>query len=252
MRGPAALAPDLRRPGRSPYPRLVVETALLRLSAIEPLVEVDDLVQQVQQLASRLESGEKISPGMGSPPGPGSQKREKYVEAFQKRIPPQKKAEQREAPKKPATADSRFPQGWKDLVAFVSKKKPSIGSVLNHARPLQVSPEQVKIALIPGSFFSDQMKNDRNRKDLQQICRDFFRADTQLVVEAAAEEAGPTLSEAWEQDRKQTEESIKKESISHPAVQEAMRVFGAEVEQIKINKGKDKAGTRASGGFDET
>ena len=40
--------------GRSPYPRLVVETALLRLSAIEPLVEVDDLVQQVQRLASRL------------------------------------------------------------------------------------------------------------------------------------------------------------------------------------------------------
>jgi DNA polymerase-3 subunit gamma/tau len=227
--------------GRSPYPRLVVETALLRLSAIEPLVAVDDLVQQVQRLASRLESGEKISPGPRSTGGgsSGSQKRDKYVEAFQKRIPPKQKAEPKAPAKKAAPADSRFPQGWQELVAFVSKKKPSIGSVLNHARPLEVSPQQVKIALIPNSFFADQMKNDRNKKDLQKICRDFFKAETRLVIETAGEEAGPTLSEAREQERKQTEDTIKKDSISHPSVQEAIRVFGAEVEQVRINKGKD-------------
>jgi DNA polymerase-3 subunit gamma/tau len=236
--------------GRSPYPRLVVETALLRLSAIEPLVEVDDLVQQVQRLASRLESGEKIGPprhgeggkpsrGRSSPSGSGSQEREKYAEAFQPRIPPQQETERKASPQKSSPADSRFPKGWKDLVAVVSKKKPSIGSVLNHARPLEVSPEQVKIALIPNSFFADQMKNDRNKRDLQQICRDFFRADTRLVIETAGEDAGPTLSEAREQERKQTEDGIKKDSTAHPAVQEAIRVFGAEVEQIKISKGEN-------------
>jgi DNA polymerase-3 subunit gamma/tau len=231
------LARALDELGRSPYPRLVVETALLRLSAVEPLVEVDDLVQQVQQLAGRLESGEKISPG--TPEGSGSQRREKYVEAFQKRIPPQKKADGKAPSKEPSPVDSRFPKEWKDLVTFVSKKKPSIGSVLNHARPLEVSPQKVRIGLIPGSFFADQMKSDRNQRDLQQICRDFFRANTNLVVEATTQEAGPTLSEAREQERKQTEDSIKKDSISHPAVQEALRVFGAEVEQIKIGGGKD-------------
>jgi DNA polymerase-3 subunit gamma/tau len=227
--------------GRSPYPRLVVETALLRLSAIEPLVAIDDLVGQVQRLAARLESGEKISPGRGSSSGSGSasQKRDKYVEAFQKRIPPQQKAEPKKPSRKSAPADSRFPQDWQELVAFVSKKKPSIGSVLNHARPLEVTPQQVKIALIPNSFFADQMKNDRNKKDLQKICRDFFKAETKLIIETAGEEAGPTLSEAREQERKQTEDTIKKDSLSHPSVQEAIRVFGAEVEQVRINKGKD-------------
>jgi DNA polymerase-3 subunit gamma/tau len=226
--------------GRSPYPRLVVETALLRLSAIEPLVAVDDLVGQVQRLAARLESGEKISPGSGgSSSGSGSKKRDKYVEAFQKRIPPQQKAEPKAPAKKSAPGDSRFPKGWQELVAFVSKKKPSIGSVLNHARPLEVTPQQVKIALIPNSFFADQMKNDRNKKDLQKICRDFFKAETKLIIETAGEEAGPTLSEAREQERKQTEDTIKKDSLSHPSVQEAIRVFGAEVEQVRINKGKD-------------
>jgi DNA polymerase-3 subunit gamma/tau len=226
--------------GRSPYPRLVVETALLRLSAIEPLVAIDDLVGQVQRLAARLESGEKISPGSGgSSSGSGTKKRDKYVEAFQKRIPPQQKAEPKAPAKKSAPGDSRFPKGWQELVAFVSKKKPSIGSVLNHARPLEVTPQQVKIALIPNSFFADQMKNDRNKKDLQKICRDFFKAETKLIIETAGDEAGPTLSEAREQERKQTEDTIKKDSLSHPSVQEAIRVFGAEVEQVRINKGKD-------------
>jgi DNA polymerase-3 subunit gamma/tau len=228
--------------GRSPYPRLVVETALLRLSAIEPLVAVDDLVQQVQQLASRLESGEKISPGGGSSSsgsGSGSRKREKYVEAFQKRIPPQQKAEPKAPAKKSSPVDSRFPKGWQELVAFVSKKKPSIGSVLNHARPLDVTPELVKISLIPNSFFADQMKNDRNKKDLQKICRDFFHAETKLIIETTSEEAVPTLSEAREEERRQTEDTIKQDSLSHPSVQEAIRVFGAEVEQVRINKGKD-------------
>jgi DNA polymerase-3 subunit gamma/tau len=230
------LARALDELGRSPYPRLVVETALLRLSAIEPLIEVDDLVQQVQRLASRLESGEKISPGQ--PEGSGSQQRDKYVEAFQKRIPPRKEAGKPAPATKASPAGSGFPEGWKDLVAFVSKKKPSIGSVLNHARPLEVSPQQVRIGLIPGSFFADQMKSDRNQRELQQICRDFFRADTSLIVETSKEDGGPTLSEAWEHERRQTEETIKKDSISHPAVQEALRVFGAEVEQIKIGGGK--------------
>ena len=235
--------------GRSPYPRLVVETALLRLSAIEPLVEIDDLVGQVQNLAARLESGEKISPGPSSSGSgsSGSQKRDKYVEAFQKRIPPKQQAKAEAEPKpqpaaparKSAPSDSRFPKGWQELVAFVSKKKPSIGSVLNHARPLEVTPGQVKISLVPNSFFADQMKNDRNKKDLQKICRDYFKAETKLIIETTSEEAVPTLSEAREQERRQTEDTIKKDSISHPSVQEAIRVFGAEVEQVRINKGKD-------------
>jgi len=114
-------------------------------------------------------------------------------------------------------------------VSMVSKRRPSLGSVLQHACPLTVSPGQVRLALEPGSFFADQMKSDRNRRDLQRFCREFFGVDTTVVVEERAGEPGESLAVIKDKVAREAREQMRDNALSHPMVREAIRIFGAEV-----------------------
>ncbi len=235
---------------RSPYPRLTLETALLRLSAVEPLVEIGSLVNRVAELSRGIEGGK----GRGEPPreqGQGGGRTEKPARpAF---IPPTPKAtanvsdEKKASPsprtqpvEKPATQAVRtsdgFPKEWQKLVAMVSRRRPSLGSVLNHAYPLEVAAERVRIALEPGSFFADQMKVERNKRELEKYCQELFGQETRLSVEDHRADQGVTLAQALDDERQTRVDEQRNQALSHPMVKEAIKIFGAEVAQVKTTE----------------
>jgi DNA polymerase III subunit gamma/tau len=259
---------------RSPYPRLVLETALLRLSAVEPLLEVVDVLERVEQLSKQFDSG--ALPLRQNNPGPARNERQpervQFVPPTAKKPPPQKvdrltekkpvetpeaelakaeppkaeppKAEPPEAePPKQATAapvcQGKFPEGWEKLVTLVSKRRPSLGSVLNHACPLELSAQKVRISLQPGSFFADQMKTPRNMQELEGFCRELFGQDIKLEVEDRQADHGVTLAQSWEQDKQDAEDQMRSQALSHPMVKEAIKIFGAEVDKINTSGRSD-------------
>ncbi|HUU00955.1 MAG TPA: DNA polymerase III subunit gamma/tau [Myxococcota bacterium] len=228
---------------RSPYPRLTLETALLRLSAVEPLVEIGSLVDRVAELSREIEGGK----GRGEPPreqGQGGGRTEKPARpAFIPPTPNEKKASpspQTQPVEKPATqavgTSDGFPKEWQKLVAMVSRRRPSLGSVLNHAYPLEVSAERVCIALEPGSFFADQMKVERNRRELEKYCRELFGQETRLSVEDRRADQGVTLAQALDDERQTRMDEQRNQALSHPMVKEAIKIFGAEVAQVKTTE----------------
>ncbi len=257
------LARALEEIARNPHPRLVLETALLRLSAAEPLFEVGDLLGQVQDLARQLEA----APRHGKPGGPGpssatskraevppSQPRPTFEipKRPEKKGPPpptQKPVEQpaltppkstpaestpaEPTPAEPSSSGTGFPEGWAELVALVSKHRPSLGSVLNHACPLEISPERVRIGLESGSFYADQMRTERNHRELRKFCQEFTGTECKLQVEDQQDNAGATLAQTWEREKKESAEKKRSQVLAHPMVQEAIRVFGAEIEQVR-------------------
>jgi DNA polymerase III subunit gamma/tau len=220
------LSRALEELGRNPYPRLVLETALLRICAIDSLLPVDDLLSRVEDLARRVgASGESDGGGVSGQP---AQRRTENPPNPAKTIEPSKAAE-------PSAdlAGSPIPKEWEDLVLFVSKKRPSLGSVLGHAAVKELSKTRVRIALESGSFFADQMKSGRNRQDLEKFCAEFFGAKTDLVVEEQTTGSDATLVRSREIQEQKTNEEVRQKALAHPAVQEAIRVFGAEVDHVK-------------------
>ena len=120
---------------------------------------------------------------------------------------------------------------------MVSRRRPSLASVLSHARPLEVCGKRVCLALEPGSFFADQMRDSRNRRDMERFCQEFFGDQTELVIqEQNAEKAQdniPSLAETRQQARIEAEQLMRKRALDDPRVQEAIRIFGAEVHEIR-------------------
>jgi len=248
---------------RNPYPRLVVETALLRLAVLEPIVAIDELVARIERLAGRLGAQEPDGgAGPGRDPRPAGQRPvpgrpdDAQASGSRRAAPPAEQPPARQAPPEPphptpppeppAQAPGRElsgPAAWEKLVEYINGQRPSLGSFLTHARPITVEPGRLVVAFEPGSFFDDQVKAKRNRRDLDKFAAAFFGRPTQVeigdldeqTVAAARAEPPPSLAEAREQAARQSEDQLKRQALEHPMVQEAIRVFGAEVEAVKTH-----------------
>jgi len=225
---------------RHPVPRLVVETALLRLATLEPLADLASLVQKVEQLAGSGDgSGGGGRPAGGIPTG-GARASGQRTEARRhgSRPPPAPAPQATDAAgTAAATEPGPVPEGfspeWARLVAFVSRKRPGLGSVLNHAVPLEVGPGRVRLALEGNSFFAEQLQGDGKRREMEKLLEEFFATPTRLVIEERRPGQGTTLAQAWEDMRQADEQKLREQSLAHPMVQEAIRVFGASVEQVR-------------------
>ncbi len=237
--------------GRHPYPRLVLETSLLRLTAIEPVVSIDELLARAEALAKQVTSGQKPSGGGGTgssgdtrrvpPPTrtftPPTQQA-KFTPPTQQAEPPAPQPQQ--APK-PGN-DNNEQEAWEALVALVAKRRPSLGSFLSHARMLKASAGLVRFAFVPGSFFADQVKSDRNVKELEQLCSEFFAQATKIKIEEIEKEGNPdlapSLADTRETQAKEIQVEKERKAREHPMVKEAIRVFGAEVIDVRTDLGR--------------
>jgi DNA polymerase-3 subunit gamma/tau len=230
---------------RSPHPRLVVETALLKLVSLEPTVGLDALTARLEALAARLGSGGPAGSGPGgfSPPGsrpraaqPGAPRPQAApVQPAPVQPAPVQPAPVQPAPVQPARVAPDDPQAWERLVQFVNQRRPSLGSFLSHASLRCFEPGRVRISVEPGSFFADQIRAKRNQNDLNKFASELLGGPTEVVVEDRGAEDAPTLSQAREQAQTEAVDEARKRAIAHPMVQEAIRVFGAEVEAVRTD-----------------
>ena len=128
-------------------------------------------------------------------------------------------------------------------MSVISKRRPSLGSCLSHARMLRAEPGILSFSFEPNSFFADQVKSDLNFKELVRLTSDFFGRSNQIQVEALSEEKAPELAPSLADSRENAErealEEAQRKAREHPMVQEAIRVFGAEVVDVRTGQKQD-------------
>ncbi|NMB76876.1 MAG: DNA polymerase III subunit gamma/tau [Myxococcales bacterium] len=250
--------------GRHPFPRLLLECALLRLAALDRLSGLDELTARLEEVSRRLAGGGagpasssstsgkgprfERRPSPAAPPAPGPAPR-------QEASPPPKEVSTPVGPPSGAAAlapecsqagGATLSEEWQKLVGLVCRKRPALGSVLQHACPIAVSAQKVRLALEPGSFYADQLKSARNRDELARCCEEFFGSRPQIEVETLAQAPGLSLAQAQDLEAKRNREELRRRAVEHPVVQEAIRVFGAEVDAVEPGA-KDSGGGRSEG-----
>jgi hypothetical protein len=77
------------------------------------------------------------------------------------------------------------------------------------------------------------MKVARNRQDLERFCAEFFGQKPELVVEEVGAGEGLSLARSRELEDQRAQEVLQEQALAHPIVQEAIRVFGAEVDGVQ-------------------
>ncbi len=126
-------------------------------------------------------------------------------------------------------------KNWVGFVSFVLKRRPRVGSLLEHAKyEFDKQPNGVAIQLsFMGSFFERQAADPELKRELEVIGQEFFEVPCRVMVVAPGT---PTLSEkkSLEDDRNQKHQKLKQEALEHPLVVGLRESLGAEVVEVRV------------------
>lgn len=220
------------------FPRLVLEIALLKASTMEPVIPVQELLDKVRA----LEAGAVHTPALpwdASRPAVVPQPRRNEALAPSQ---PQRQPAASVPPAPPTTPSNTMAHpvagqpSWERFVAYVVGNNPAIGSVLEHGSPLKLEPGSMEIGFPVGSYFLSSIQDQASIDDIQALAKAFTGQETKLRIMAISPETGETplsLAEKKKCDLEQYQEELRREVDSHPIVNEARRVFGGAITEIR-------------------
>ena len=99
------------------------------------------------------------------------------------------------------------------------------------------APDRIEIGFPEGSYYLTSLQDVDNKKAVDALAAQFMHQPTVVKVvsiAAVGDGASPcSLAEKKKHDEEQRRESIQREVKEHPVVQEALRVLGGEIVEIK-------------------
>jgi len=141
------------------------------------------------------------------------------------------------APEPFAPTDATLLARWPELVAGVSERKKAAGACLSHARPVSLTNGELELAFRAGDLYVQRIGDERQA--LEVIFSELLGAPTRLrIVEVKQErEAGSSIvgSIAENNDRtaKAALDARLRTGREHPAIQRAVAILGAEIEDVR-------------------
>jgi DNA polymerase-3 subunit gamma/tau len=254
---------------RSGQPRMAVEMALVRLARRPPLLPLDELLVRVGDLERRLGGAPPPGPvprgGGGGGGGRGAHPSHASIAAPSvlpdagatrthgalalADVRPAENARPVVVPlpaplshpvaprAEPAAAGAADMDAWRASVERVRVARPALASVIEHAFPLEVSAARVVIGFEPSAGFLAALASEPEAIDvITRAIRAHFGAPTQVVLDVSAKPAGGARTvAAIEAARRAGDLAEARASVErHPIVQEAIRLFGAQLRDVKL------------------
>lgn len=214
------------------FQRLILEMALLKAALLVPVIPINDLLEKLKA----LEAGAVHTPSLPWNAGRQSGTAEGERSRSEKKQPSHQpaRAAQPEPVSKPQPRGSH--SDWERFVAFTLEKRPSIGSVLEHGSPLKLEPGTMEIGFPTGSYYLTSAQDSDSIREIQELAGEFCGSATTIKIKPIVPETGDTpqsLAEKKKCDQEQRIETLKREVSEHPVINEALRLFGGTITDIR-------------------
>jgi len=220
---------------RSTFPKLILEMALLKMTDIQPVVAVDEILNRLEALEERL-SQTGIQPLNQSDTDPSHNPEPGIPNGSEENAASLDKAMGSDEALKPRTnggSSEDLEVTWKSLLESTRRENPILGALLAHGQLAKVNDRVIEIGFRQGSFYYERIQEKVNKGALLEICRSLFGGDLQLsfsIIDKAPEFSA-TTGEKEETDR---DRSLRKEILENPVVKDAMEILEGEIEEIKV------------------
>lgn len=231
---------------QSAQQRFSLEMLLVRLARRPPLLPVDDLLGRLSDLERRMQGGKASAartekPRASRPPpdlsqGSAAVSAENGDDPCRGRVTAGESGEPAAVPVTGDGDDADRIAAWRAVLAMVHQQNVVVASVLEHAVPLEISPQAVRVGFEPGSFYEAQARHDGALDLLTRIVRTHFGQPTVVSFTLNAPETGsrPTVYDIDEAERLVRENKAREEIENHPLVQVAARELGARIVEIRL------------------
>jgi DNA polymerase-3 subunit gamma/tau len=217
------------------FQRLILEMALLKAALLVPVIPINELIEKIKM----LETGAVHTPSL-----PWNAARQAVSgESIPHRPEPHRNSIQ-PAAAAPLTSPPPVlkPQShgslsdWERFVSFTVGKCPAIGSVLEHGSPLKLEPGVMEIGFPTGSYYLTSAQDADSVKEIQDLALEFSGTATTVKIKAIIPETGDSplsLAEKKKCDVEERIETLKQEVAAHPVINEALRLFGGTITDIR-------------------
>jgi DNA polymerase-3 subunit gamma/tau len=141
------------------------------------------------------------------------------------------------APAPTATADVSV---FRAILMRVGEVRPALKAILEHAVPLEVTPGRVTLlfeSVDAHSFLGAQAKEPEAVAILTDAARAHFGARPVVSIETGTRPrgaSGATLASLDADARRVASEAAQKQVAKHPLVADVMRIFGAELREVRL------------------
>lgn len=215
---------------RSFYPQMALELTLIKLSTLENIVPVQEIIEKLNNMSKNIGTSHKAAQPIADSPktyrsAPSAKQAPKLAE--EKVAAKPQKVEVGSISAKTNQSNNKSTQGF---IEFVKTTKPVIGRRLEQAKEISLGGSVIKIICEKGSAQGDYLKRKESQSALDVLIKEFFSDEINLLIEEIEQiniENGKSKIE---------QKAEKKEKIKNdPVLKEAIDVFGGRVISIKPN-----------------
>jgi DNA polymerase-3 subunit gamma/tau len=205
--------------GRVPYPKLVLEMALIKLATLAPVLAAGELLDRIDDLERRL-NGRPHSPG-GAGPAPGGQT-----------APPARREgarEQRDASRAEASTASvatTIPgeRNWEGFLHFVSKERITLLPYLKSSQA-PACDGTVLTLVVPGGYYYNYLA--QHVRQVEDMAQRFFGSAVRVTVSAVDTVPAPTTPPP------ESAAALHAAALGNPVVRAAVEILGGEVQEVR-------------------
>ena len=126
---------------------------------------------------------------------------------------------------------------WRTILDRLRARHPALASVLDHAIPLETTAARLVVGFEPSAAFLGARASEPDALDeLTREVRAYFGQPTKVALELSARAtAGTKTIASIDADRRSAELAKARAAVEgHPLVQEAIRLFGAQLRDVKL------------------
>ena len=130
----------------------------------------------------------------------------------------------------PATAVSDEPaaSSWKNILAMMTEKQPSLKACFSDSTAQKTTLNALDISFTASQFNINFAQKPGNRDILQTICNRYFGKEMKISFTPRLPDASTSRM------KKQEARLLEAEALSHPLVDEAMKLFNGKIVEIKL------------------
>ena len=217
---------------RTPYPKLVLEMALLKLATLPALLPVDDLLQRLSDLEARLRGGtgaRSAAAPAGAPRPPPPHRRRRRCERRGSRAG--RRPRPRRRPPRPP------PARWEEFLAFAHTERPTLADHLGKCTVREITEKGATLA-VPRGFRFDYLSRRDHLSLIEELAGRFFGRPLRVQVEVGEAGNGNAPVEA---PRASTAE-LTSAAMENPAVKAAVQILGGEVAEVRERRPRRREG----------
>ena len=221
----------------SAQPKLALEMAFIKMFQIKPALSIDELIDKLDTLRQEtgpiqgkelFETQASYGPGKSKikPPDKPQNKKDKLPD-----MPDRQQDIKGTKSQAGAVTISDLSQDldatWNRLFEIISKNHPSLAANLAKCTLKNLTDQSLEIEVNGNVFNAQMVRRKKNMTILKNICKDFFSKNMKIIITEK-------LDSNNTRDKKNRDNQLKKEALSHPLINDAIEIFNGDVVDVKV------------------